>query len=118
MTREEIMQKWIAALRSGEYQQGVELLAYKHDGGTSYCCLGVLCDVINYPKKEWFENTAELPRLVTEKVGIQECGQFDEDNKQCLALMNDQGMSFAEIADWLEKPENQAKLYEYYRTQS
>lgn len=34
----ELLAKWLAALRSGEYKQGVGQL--KSDGG--YCCLGVL----------------------------------------------------------------------------
>jgi hypothetical protein len=34
--------KWLEALRSGEYEQGMGAL--KKDG--KYCCLGVLCDVL------------------------------------------------------------------------
>ena len=34
--------KWLAALRSGEYKQGVETL-YTNDD--KYCCLGVACRV-------------------------------------------------------------------------
>ncbi len=37
----EIKAKWVAALRSGQYQQGAEYL--ENDG--RYCCLGVLCEV-------------------------------------------------------------------------
>jgi hypothetical protein len=33
--------KWVAALRSGQYQQGKEWL--QNDAG--YCCLGVACDL-------------------------------------------------------------------------
>jgi hypothetical protein len=38
---EAIKQKWVAALRSGQYEQTDMRL--RHDGG--YCCLGVLCDL-------------------------------------------------------------------------
>jgi hypothetical protein len=44
----EIMQKWVAALRSGEYKQiDGRLRSYEPDecGKYSYCCLGVLCDL-------------------------------------------------------------------------
>lgn len=43
----EIKQKWIKALRSGEYQQTKGRL--KRDDG--FCCLGVLCDV--YDPSGW-----------------------------------------------------------------
>lgn len=38
---QEIKDRWIAALRSGEYEQGRGYL--KSDG--KFCCLGVLCDL-------------------------------------------------------------------------
>ncbi len=37
----EIKQKWVDALRSGEYEQGNGKLY----SGQGYCCLGVLCDL-------------------------------------------------------------------------
>lgn len=37
----EIKQRWINALRSGEYEQGFGQL----NDGERYCCLGVLCDI-------------------------------------------------------------------------
>ena len=54
------LQKWIAALRSGEYKQG---RSYLRDGA-EYCCLGVLCDVYRKEtgKGEWeprFNNPKE-----------------------------------------------------------
>lgn len=39
----DIKQKWIEALRSGEYVQGTGCL-HNADNG-SFCCLGVLCDL-------------------------------------------------------------------------
>lgn len=36
----EIKAKWVAALRSGDYEQG---RGYLHRGG--FCCLGVACDL-------------------------------------------------------------------------
>lgn len=38
--------EWIAALRSGNYEQGSDYLARRgNDGNMKYCCLGVLCDL-------------------------------------------------------------------------
>ena len=44
----EVMQKWVKALRSGDYEQiDGRLRSYGPDkcGKYSYCCLGVLCDL-------------------------------------------------------------------------
>lgn len=38
-----IREKWLPALRSGEYKQGKSFLRDEHD---QFCCLGVACDVI------------------------------------------------------------------------
>jgi hypothetical protein len=39
--RADIKQKWVAALRSGAYEQTEGVLR----NGNGYCCLGVLCDL-------------------------------------------------------------------------
>lgn len=51
----EIKQRWVAALRSGEYKQAHHKLADAHGG---YCCLGVLCDL--YAKENGMHNLYEL----------------------------------------------------------
>lgn len=38
----ELKRKWVEALRSGEYKQGV---GYLRDDENHFCCLGVLCDI-------------------------------------------------------------------------
>jgi hypothetical protein len=46
----QIKQKWVSALRSGDYQQGRNYL--RTDNG--FCCLGVLCDLyIKENNVEW-----------------------------------------------------------------
>lgn len=40
----ELKEKWVAALRSGEYKQGKNLLHNREDN--TFCCLGVLCKVM------------------------------------------------------------------------
>ena len=42
---EVIKREWLAALRSGEYRQAHGTLRAADNGGTYYCCLGVLCDI-------------------------------------------------------------------------
>lgn len=48
----ELLAKWLAALRSGEYRQGQDLL-YNGDSDEQgqYCCLGVLCEIGGTLKK-------------------------------------------------------------------
>ena len=53
----DIKQKWVAALRSGKYEQ-TEGVLRNNEG---YCCLGVLCDL--YAKEtgmEWFTNNDDF----------------------------------------------------------
>ncbi len=53
-----IKAKWTAALRSGEFRQGRQVLrnAPQDDGIRDYCCLGVLCELHRREtgKGEWF----------------------------------------------------------------
>ena len=46
---------WVAALRSGKYEQGKEYLRW----GNKFCCLGVLADLIS--PEEWRKSSRNLP---------------------------------------------------------
>lgn len=115
--------EWVAALRSGEYQQGVRRL--DHDG--KQCCLGVKCllDIAA-------TRNGVVRRISPGRVNTFEFGYFDnlinvftysvsmpmnqilylwgitEDEATQLALLNDGNaagakmLSFAEIAQWIE----------------
>lgn len=104
MTRNEIVEKWCAALRSGKYKQCTSRL--KVD--TAYCCLGVLGEVVcglpigdAYPlfyltMDDWL--SLGFPAYCTNELGEV------RDTQKFLAEMNDEeGKSFAEIADWIEE---------------
>ena len=42
---------WIEALESGKYRQGTgHLRQVMNDNAPSYCCLGVLCEINNFPR--------------------------------------------------------------------
>lgn len=102
----ELKQKWVNALRSGEYKQGKNYLRRKNSSGDTYCCLGVLFDVW---KGDWEEitncyaaknidgtaSTATLVRLLT-KIDLSDI------THNTLISMNDNGKSFHEIANWIE----------------
>lgn len=86
---------WIAALRSGKYKQGQELLSY----GDRLCCLGVACKVFGEP----ISDRASYPSkngAVEQALGatVPAIGAGD------VVYLNDSvGASFEQIADALEK---------------
>lgn len=41
--------RWIAALRSGQYQKGRRALSVEKSTGVEHCCLGVACVLENIP---------------------------------------------------------------------
>lgn len=107
-------QKWIDALRSGQYQQSPRAL---HDDG-GFCCLGLLAHVVGGLKPESLEHCGTYGFLSGEATGgdyglgvpEQEGDRWFDPSQtdthttlqRKLAAMNDNGQSFAEIADWIE----------------
>jgi hypothetical protein len=114
----EIKAKWVAALRSGEYKQG---LGYLCDTDYNYCCLGVLTDIyckevlgaklephdMAHPEGEWLNDevrdwgglNAGDPFVDFVLDAADE--RFDLDNR--LSFINDHGISFSVIADIIEE---------------
>lgn len=102
--------KWIEALESGRYEQTRGALHVKDEG---YCCLGVLCDVIDpagwldakndsIDCKVRFACDNEIrwgfpPISLLNKAGL------DPDFAEQLAAMNDGGIPFAGIAEHIRK---------------
>lgn len=107
--KKELKERWIAALRSGDYSQSLGCLQDQY----GWCCLGVLCNIVdgtqwveydgddrsheyNYdfgsvvvsdmPPSEWLENHG-LPYDVAKH----------------LAAQNDDGVQFVEIAKYIEE---------------
>lgn len=95
----------VAALRSGKYQQA----KWKLRNGNAFCCLGVACDISRlgeWDKKGDYHistrySNSVLPDDVQAWFGFKtNTGTFSNDT--CLTEMNDNGKSFAEIADFIE----------------
>ena len=109
---------WVAALRSGEYKKGRGALCV---GGSRFCCLGVLTDLVNksYKKPEEWEETNEkepqgyryeifgtheyLSNKVQKVTGLDSKDPYAESKERSLADLNDSGWSFKKIADLIEK---------------
>jgi hypothetical protein len=103
--------QWVAALRSKAYKQGQKRL--RHDGDF-FCCLGVLCDLVD--PNGW------IPGYDSDETGAYFGYDYGEFTDSCmppdtllgsanlsaafagtLAQMNDDGRTFAEIADYIEE---------------
>lgn len=123
---EEIKAAWVAALRSGEYEQGTEYLS--RDG--KFCCLGVLCDLAvkaqvieqytDYtPCTDYGQGDEEtLPSEVASWAGLEGENRQNpviepagvegltwnrrEKHRPTLAELNDGGTPFDRIADVIE----------------
>lgn len=109
---------WIAALRSGDYAQATGYLRTP-DG---FCCLGVACDL--FDPSRWSDEPTTLTRApyftfrfdqglhesTTLPPNIRDAyclktgdGWIGGDDGRYLAAMNDEGRTFAEIADVIER---------------
>ena len=82
----EIKKKWLAALRSGKYKQTRnQLREVVADGEDGFCCLGVLCDVVNpngwdvtHEERAYFCNDSSWVRDATLPPDIQDIADIDE----------------------------------------
>lgn len=119
----ELQDRWIAALRSGKYEQVPGRLTRLKRTGRGYCCLGVACDI--YDPDGW-QTKGEvtylgqkhyLPVKVGNAYGMDTDNPSIEINSQeaaslglcpvgavTLSSLNDvHGWTFNKIADFIEK---------------
>lgn len=119
--KEEIKEMWVTALRSEEYEQGQSYLHQSYPTGDRYCCLGVLTDLAKkngvalsvmepFPEARdrvvmYDDGSATymsfLPPAVVEWAGLD--SDDPETDGGSLAVLNDTGKTFAEIADLIER---------------
>lgn len=111
----ELKKKWVDALRSGEYAQGKSYLRSRH----SYCCLGVLADVIiketdqYYWLRDYNSSVVESYSFINKKDGctVGLCkfspsfrrnylNSLEQD--KLIELNDNEDLSFNEIADYIE----------------
>ena len=45
-----VQEKWLQALESGEYRQGLGSLCDESEGGMTFCCLGVFCETAGWER--------------------------------------------------------------------
>jgi hypothetical protein len=119
----EIAEKWIKALRSGDYKQGSDVL--HNTSNNTYCCLGVLCDIYQQEGNKfnsvsegiWGVETDDglenlyatcfdgrcdvLPEVVMKWADIS-CASGSFDGSNLAAMNDDDGYTFGEIATIIE----------------
>ena len=124
----DIKKRWVDALRGDKYKQTTQVLHKALRNSTegtytdSFCCLGVLCDLhIKHaaePHEGWSEDDSKtvcefvyldestfLPEIVRQWSGMEDCSGDEvtiDDKRETLASHNDNGCTFAEIADAIE----------------
>lgn len=129
----ELKARWLEALRSGEYKQSDSRLRNPTaDGGFAYCCLGVLCNLIDpdgwgvkYTSSWWHDrdpcsgetrgrDRSVLPSSLARRIfeypeGIRTPSltavriESYDDGREHIAGLNDAGMTFADLADLIEE---------------
>lgn len=106
---QEIKAKWVTALRSGEYKQGIGML--RRENG-DFCCLGVLCDLHSKETgTEWetdsHDKTSYLNKSGSLPIDVGVWANMTSDYYTSLwrlISMNDtQNCNFKEISEYIEK---------------
>jgi hypothetical protein len=92
--------EWVAALRSGEYHQGIGALYNPETGG--HCCLGVAGRVIGKNEVNLVMGSGESYADIAKAYGLRnELGRYNEG--EALYIHNDvYGLTFSQIADIIE----------------
>lgn len=101
-------QKWIDALKSGEYRQIQRRLGVMRHGKEYNCCLGVACRVFNVPRSvssqynivqynivQYGESIVFPPIELAERLGIRSI-------QARLERMNDESNSYDSVINFLE----------------
>jgi hypothetical protein len=127
--KQNVMKKWVKALRSGKFKKGMGTLKkFNREGTAQHCCLGVLCELYNNEMKKNKKKTLsekvcdnydfpfgycrfdghrdDLPKVVKKWSGISNgLGEFETSDNEyhSLADLNDIGKKFKTIADIIEK---------------
>lgn len=101
----ELLNKWILALESGEYQQG-QFCLDRGDG--RYCCLGVLCCVAEKEGIPVIRREKEIVgcNLNMDQPAVKKEISLTNSMESALMQTNDNGGTFLEIAQYLRREFN------------
>ena len=106
-----IADKWVEALRNGEYEQTTGKLANAER--TEHCCLGVLCELaikeglsmavrLSVEMAYFNGEDVNLPAEVLDWAGMESAlGSYPDG--RALVVLNDEGKPFEQIANVIEQ---------------
>lgn len=100
----ELRDKWVAALQSGDYIQGQGALRAPGPSGDTYCCLGVLCDLVAPDRWDLWDIDAYAHdgALGLPSVDFMLAHELELERIHFLAKQNDNGATFKWIATYIE----------------
>jgi hypothetical protein len=105
-----VKKQWIAALRSGEYQQGKGWLRTVNPQGKGnvFCCLGVLADLHEIPftadgEYDFGESGKRSGLLPVGYCGLSDAMDILSDMNDGMGRNANNPKDFIEIADWIEE---------------
>jgi hypothetical protein len=105
--RNEFIDKWVEALRSGKYKQGRGQLWTEtaSDDSILYCCLGVAAmqDPSITEKCEGTQSYLKTPNTSNALVNLGVSEFVDNHEDDLIAFNDDHKWSFSEIADYIEE---------------
>lgn len=107
---QQIKERWMSALVSGEYKQGKGFLHQQH----KFCCLGVLCDLyLKETEKSWVYDDSDGSYSIDEEFGtlpdeVMKWAELTDRNPSIrgiadLATLNDIGHTFENIAQHIQE---------------
>ncbi len=106
MDQKPFFDQWLIALRSGQIKQVRDALC----NGRGMCCLGVMSHIVNpfgWTLASDREYRRHMDRSIMPRVEVRSA-MFGRDDYEAdnfirkLAMMNDAGCTFAQIADYIE----------------
>jgi hypothetical protein len=106
MITKELLTKWLEALRSGKYTQARQLLRGGDSFCPSFCCLGVLCDIIDpkgwkkYYNANWYIDSFEDSDGTYQELENMLGGEL---LARLMTLNDIHKLPFTKIADEIEK---------------
>ena len=102
---------WVAALRSGDYRQGMNALRL----GDCYCVMGVLCDVSNLGGWKRIKDSVVqsysvngnssshmIPDAVRDWVGLRSNSGYSMTAYSLIGFNDVEQMNFSDLADFIE----------------
>lgn len=127
--KQNIMKRWVNALRSGKYKQGTGALRQETKTTPKFCCLGVLCDLhrkeigadyswsdSTYCRKGRRLETGVLPRVVMKWAGLKDRDPSLVDHyalvqdRYTASDLNDNGKRFKTIAKLIVKAQKEKRI--------